>query len=899
VLPRRGIAAGAALLLGAVAFVTALTLALIRLVVARPAQRSELTTAPLGPPLTRHLVFVIIDGLRHDLAVDPEAMPALSQRMARESHAEIWAGPVSMTSSAVLTYGSGQRGDLEQIVNNETGAAVAYDDVIGNAREAGLITAGIGDRAWFRMFPRAWDLVHPDPDGVAIDVDYNAEIFGAAYDFAGRTPRPNLLVVHFVTPDHQAHAYGTFSARYRAHLRGFDADLDAFLRSLPPDTTVIVTSDHGATDTGTHGSDTPVQRRSPLAAWGPGIVAGRAESRRLDQVDLPGTFAALLGVAPPVDGRGHVLVDWLDVDDERRAAMACANLARLRSHAQARADSDAVAATGAAEACAPERDARARIASAEASAAALDAVLGRAHGPGFAWTWLAPLFAVAGGGALAAAALGSLVTRHARRFAGAALLMAALAALALFVLVNVERMPGWWPNAARIALWVTANAALLWALLRPRTATAWLDARPALGAVVLPGLLLVTDTKSTQIESLVLSLVLAGVAMTIGIDPRDGGLDAIGHRGGSLSARRDDAEARRLWLSPAAWRLPWRRVALALAIALPMVPVGILNNGFAPALLGNDTWGRRAAALLALLVLVVHRFDEERRAGRSEATGRALAFAGIALAMASLWARTRAPAPVCLGIWLGAPLLAVLAWRGRRRVLAELFLVVSYAQVARDDELPVLVASYLFARITGEALRAATTEGAPPAQGEKPPRASLVLVAVTFLFAWTFLQRIGIQRGLDFMYLDWGAGAFREPGVSMLRIGAAIAWKHELARAAVLFAVLSALPGAHRVLVARGLLAAEAVRAAVLAVVLYAGRDSFWTGMRAIGDTPHALASVVVAAGALLVVESLARASAGARPASATTAAGASPAPGKAGGATGSPEVAAGGVHLT
>lgn len=906
-LPRRGIAAGAALLLGAIAFATALTLALIRLVVARPAERSQLTAAPLGPPLTRHLVFVIVDGLRHDLAVDPEAMPHFSQRMAREAHAEIWAGPVSMTSSAVLTYGSGQRGDLEQIVNNETGAAVAYDDVIGNAREAGLVTAGIGDRAWFRMFPQAWDLVHPDPDGVAIDVDYNAEIFAAAYDFAARTPRPNLLVVHFVTPDHQAHAYGTFSARYRAHLRGFDADLDRFLRSLPTDSTVIVTSDHGATDTGTHGSDTPLQRRSPIAAWGPGIVAGKAETRRLDQVDLPGTFAALLGVAPPVDGRGHVLVDWLDVDDERRAAMACADLARLARHARARlpADDDAVATSGADAACAAGSDARARIAAAASAAATLDTVLQTAHGRGPSWTWLAPLLAVGGGLLLALGALGSLATRHALRIGRAVLLLGALAGLALFAVINLERLPGYWPNAGRIGLWVAANVVLLAALLRPRSTAAWLDGRPALGAVVLPGLLLLTDTKTTQIESLVLALVLALTAMTIGIDDTRGSASLAPGRGGP-SARREDAEARRMWLSPATWRVPWQRVALAVAIALPLVPVGILNNGYAPALLVNEEWGRRAASLLALLVLAAVRLDEEARARRGEATSRALAAAGIALAMASLWARNVAPAAVCLAVWMGAPLLAVLAWRARRRVLAELLVVVSYAQVARDDELPILVASYLFARIVAGALRTSAVVGTGASEGEapreRPPRASLVLVSVTFLFTWTFLQRIGIQRGLDFMYLDWGAGAFREPGVSMLRIGAAIAYKHELARAAVLYAVLAALPTAHRVLVARGLLAVEAVRAAMVALVLYAGRDSFWTGMRAIGDAPHALASVVVAAAAVLVVESLARA--GSPSATPATTAGASGAPGADagpdagddGGAGASP-VAAGGVQ--
>ena len=200
----------------------------------------ELVIAPQPPPdvaarppvtkaLTNHLVLVVIDGLRHELAVDAEVMPHLAARMAREASGEIWASPVSMTSSAVLTYATGQRGDIDQIVNNETGRPVEYDHLVRNAKRAGLVTAFTGDRAWLKMFGDSWDRTHPDPYGVGIEVDYNAEIFEAAEGFLRESPRPNFAVFHFVTPDHQAHAYGTTSERYRAHIHAFDGLLEGLL----------------------------------------------------------------------------------------------------------------------------------------------------------------------------------------------------------------------------------------------------------------------------------------------------------------------------------------------------------------------------------------------------------------------------------------------------------------------------------------------------------------------------------------------------------------------------------------------------------------------------------------------------------------------------------------------
>ena len=43
----------------------------------------------------------------------------------------------------------------------------------------------------------------------------------------------------------------------------------------------------------------------------------------------------------------------------------------------------------------------------------------------------------------------------------------------------------------------------------------------------------------------------------------------------------------------------------------------------------------------------------------------------------------------------------------------------------------------------------------------------------------------GLENGIDFMQLDWGAGAFRDPDASVARIGLALVWKHASARGSV------------------------------------------------------------------------------------------------------------------
>jgi predicted AlkP superfamily pyrophosphatase or phosphodiesterase len=155
------------LLLGAALFIALVAALGIGLVIARSPPTEVASPRPSGPPLTRRLALVIVDGLRYDLAVDDALMPRLAGLMRERTSGEVWANPVSMTSSAILTYATGQRGDIEQIVNNETVVPVAYDHLMKTMKGQGLVTAYTGDRAWFRMFPGAWDLSHPDPKGSA------------------------------------------------------------------------------------------------------------------------------------------------------------------------------------------------------------------------------------------------------------------------------------------------------------------------------------------------------------------------------------------------------------------------------------------------------------------------------------------------------------------------------------------------------------------------------------------------------------------------------------------------------------------------------------------------------------------------------------------------------------
>src|SRR5258705_8045584 len=105
-----------------------------------------------APALTQHLLFVIVDGVRYDVATDPARMPLFSRAMREEASGELWAGRVSMTTSAILTIATGQRATFEQIVFNAFPHPPPYDSWLAEAKHAGLSVMCAGDPAWTKMF---------------------------------------------------------------------------------------------------------------------------------------------------------------------------------------------------------------------------------------------------------------------------------------------------------------------------------------------------------------------------------------------------------------------------------------------------------------------------------------------------------------------------------------------------------------------------------------------------------------------------------------------------------------------------------------------------------------------------------------------------------------------------
>jgi hypothetical protein len=752
--------------------------------------------------MTEHLLLLIVDGLRYDVATDPVRMPEFSKAMQTKSSGEIWAGRISMTTSAVMAYGTGQRGRLEQILRNINPDPPPFNSWLANAKRSGLTLMTAGDPAWVQMYGEALADHRVDPKGVAIDVDFNPKTFRDARELKRRAP--DFLVAHFVTPDHQGHAYGIRSERYRNHIRSFDQQLHALLGEFGPEWTVIVTSDHGAADSGTHGTDTSVQRRSPLYAYGRGIAPGVRASERLDQIDLAGTLAALLGVSAPAQGLGHVLVQFLDLPDERRAEIACDDAERALAYANATLTAGAVGdAAAQARRCRPGPPAAERIIAARKAVEAVDRSVSSATGLGSQTAWALAIVAVLLATALVWLALERL---SATATAGAVLLTAA----ALGLVFGVERLPGELPKATTATFFVFGNAFVLLSLLRPALVGSFLERHRTLAPLLVPGCLLVTYTSNTQPQSYV---ALASLAL--------------------LFAASGPLDSRTLPLLRSPIRPRPGSGGMALIVALvALMPAGFYKSELYPSVLYERADVALVTAAVVVSLWVLAHLNRAKREG-----GTLVVWAGLIAILGSLLARRMAPPLVGrLSILLFA-IAALVAMRRGRALLATFLGVASYAWVSRDFEFLALVPSLAVAQIVAVALSRSKAD-------ERPDFAQQLALA-TVGFALLYVQRVGLMGAIDIGSVDWGAGGFGDPEAPAWIVGIAIAYKYVLA--AVL--TLSLLLGGSRTrdVTARAWLAAFSARAAVMILMLFVCGGSFWTALRVLGDLPFALTGVVAA----------------------------------------------------
>ena len=236
-------------------------------------------------PLAKRVALVVLDGLRPMEAFDPEYMRAFSERRRQSAWGIARSGEITMTVPGVRMLGAGVSSDFMEILHNWNPRSSPVTSLFTVAKMKGLHTVLYGDHVWKRAFTKDIDShvdTHLDPWSYysgpvhAPDLSLLEDLRTL---WTSRAPF-DLLVIHFVGPDHASHRNRVTSPEFQAFTRWMDPKLDELLDGLlASGATILVTSDHGMSDWGQHGGDEPTARKTPYLLQGPGIKVGPGSTR--------------------------------------------------------------------------------------------------------------------------------------------------------------------------------------------------------------------------------------------------------------------------------------------------------------------------------------------------------------------------------------------------------------------------------------------------------------------------------------------------------------------------------------------------------------------------------------------------------------------------------------------
>jgi hypothetical protein len=268
---------------------------------------------PLGNPLTRQVVILLIDALRLDTSLEETVMPYLNELRAQGASAAIHSRPPSFSEPGYATILTGAWPDINDgpAINLDYADIPTFtqDDIFSAAHRAGLKTA-ISGYYWFEKLlpPASVDhSYYTSGEDAATDV----EVMQAAIPLLKGDSQ--LLLIHVDQVDYAGHHLGgPVSPNWDIASRQADDYLREIVSYLDlTQDTLIVLSDHGQIDQGGHGGPEPVTLLEPFVMAGAAVKPGQYPD--IQMVDVAPTVAALLGTNIPASAEGRPLTAMLNI----------------------------------------------------------------------------------------------------------------------------------------------------------------------------------------------------------------------------------------------------------------------------------------------------------------------------------------------------------------------------------------------------------------------------------------------------------------------------------------------------------------------------------------------------------------------------------------------------------
>ena len=267
-----------------------------------------------------NFILIILDGVGTDVMLDEEMMPLLNEQ--RENYAElsVTTGPLTLSATCVKEMMTGVPNDPVDGLNN-------FDLKHPGGLDPWILAANDPDRDVVMIGSYVMGNMYDSTEGIEFIYTFkgHSDYYEGDYETYDLVMSINenatydTIAAHFSGPDKVGHTWGIDSNEYFEKMLDIDQQVHEIVEALGNDWNIIITADHGMTDSGTHGSAELVTRDVTALVKGPSID-NRAEGDS-KQRDLSALTTVLLNQPLPIQLNGRIPVEILTNSDAEKSAI--------------------------------------------------------------------------------------------------------------------------------------------------------------------------------------------------------------------------------------------------------------------------------------------------------------------------------------------------------------------------------------------------------------------------------------------------------------------------------------------------------------------------------------------------------------------------------------------------
>ncbi|RYP07496.1 hypothetical protein DL765_009140 [Monosporascus sp. GIB2] len=348
---------------------------------------SESAQPDMEPASFDKVIFMMIDALRSDFVYASNTGFSYTQSLIRPGAAiplTAWAASPTLTISHIkaLTQGTSQSflDAWLNIANNDDARRLDGEDTwlyrLKTEKHVRKKMVFYGIDVWTVLYPEIWDRYEVTdsfyvPDFTSVDTNATRHVPGELENDDWKSP-----ILHYLGVDNLAHHSGPLGSLMVPK----QAEMDDVVRMIYEaiehkphlqNTLFVLAGDHGMTDRGNHGGDTPSELASAMIFISPRLqsISKGLESPLepeenyeyysiINQIDIVPTLAGLLGFPVPANSVGMFVWELLALfrTDEKRHQLLLENAKQIMSSFKARYKVDGVDAASCGSQCDGCRD---------------------------------------------------------------------------------------------------------------------------------------------------------------------------------------------------------------------------------------------------------------------------------------------------------------------------------------------------------------------------------------------------------------------------------------------------------------------------------------------------------------------------------------------------------------